>query len=154
MSVYKKLLGWIVLLCCLGLPGVVLAVPASAGQSAYDRLEWSTRGGGDLQFFVVKLGNVFQIVRSGVDFKPAPRTVVLTSSSTQPQDRKIYTLLNDLFSQPPAVKPKDQDKSDRSLTGSWTTVTMGHSSGDSPPAEVVMDGRLNALYDYVHAWPK
>lgn len=154
MSGYKKLLGWIALLCCLSLPGVVSAVPASAGQSAYDRLEWSTKGGGDLHFFVVKLGNVFQIVRSRVSFKPAPRTVMLTSSSTQPQDQKIYALLNDLFSQPPAVKPGNQAKSDHLLTGSWTTVMMGDTSGDKQPVEVIMDGRLNALYDYVHAWPK
>lgn len=161
MRICKTFLALCCVLVCLGFPGLALGAPTSDAQPQYDRLEWSTSGGGDLHFSVKKDGGNFYLERTRRQFHPAPLVVQLTAQSTQPQEKKIHALLTDLFSNPPVAKlpKKDDGLRDGALAaaGTWTSVSMSQSNGKKKPVAAVvdeLDDRLQSLYQYVDHLPE
>ena len=120
---------------------------AAEDQNDFSWLSWSTTGGGDLSFYIEKHRDGFRIVRESMNFQKDLAFIILSPETNSPQEKEIYSLIQQTFQDPRMKKKHPQDNRP---TGSWTHVSVCKAENDC--AEIEED-QLPGLYDFVKNLP-
>ena len=110
-------------------------------------LNWTTSGGGDIQFSIVENANCqFSIHVTQYLLQPIDRTITLTASS----DAAEYLFVSQVFSGYAVLQ-----SSGSSAIGSYTTIGMTASGSTATYSNPVISGdtsdKLSTLYQYITA---
>jgi hypothetical protein len=105
-------------------------------------MHWETSGGGQLTFRVTGNGPNYDVAVSSYQFEDRENRFTITADSGE-----VYGALSDVMRDQGGIR---LDRSD-APGGSWTTLRFSDSQDSNTYKDVIVEGDLRIIYDYVVA---
>jgi hypothetical protein len=107
-----------------------------------NEMYWETSGGGQIMFAVTRSGPNYDVAVSSYQFEDRENRFTITADSGD-----FYGALSDVMRDQGGIRLVRSD----APGGSWTTLRFSDSQDSSTYKDVIVEGDLRIIYDYVVA---
>jgi len=136
----RRLMLALVLIALMAL--LAACIPPPVASIDAEQMQWETDGGGQITFTINRNGSNYDVHVSSYAFEDRDDRLLIS-----PESDPVYGALSRVMLSQDKIHLSDSD----APAGSWTKLQFSHGVGSSILDDVIVEGDLAVIYDYIVA---